>query len=514
MNFLATDKSRYVRLAYVAIAFLVALLAEFLFWQQTLGLGAFLLVLVYVAIFTTVAFATNFVHQRLALLFLIPIFILSFDLVIYANDFVRTFVPLSICVLVFLYSIFLTLKNRNSIKFYFKNIPVLNKLTLIFENWGKVIGDLFYWRKLASPNEKYKKIAIGLIISIPILLVFIMLFASADAVFQQGLDKIFSVRFNFDPINVWRAVRVMFLTLLAGSFFYVILSDEHEMKDNVKVIAPKLDHTVVTVVLSLVNILFLLFVIIQIRYLFGAGDYLQVAGITFADYARRGFFELVWVMIISAVILLVLFRSASYNDRSITVSVLKLILIAQILLIATSALRRMNLYQDEYGYTTLRLYVEWFIYFSGIMFLFLAFVIIKNSSFKRFVYTGLIFGLLAFTTVASVNVDGIISKKNVDRYLLEGKKLDFDYLVNYLSTDAIPEIAKLKGKTVERNISKEDISMRLNEVSVFLSKRKTDLIPPRNSPGVSPGIESTRWPRSLLYYPKECICNIPNKAIV
>ncbi|MFA6548239.1 MAG: hypothetical protein WCT11_04900, partial [Candidatus Magasanikbacteria bacterium] len=49
---------------------------------------------------------------------------------------------------------------------------------------------------------------------------------------------------------------------------------------------------------------------------------------------------------------------------------------------------------------------------------------------------------------------------------------------------------------------------------VSTNEEFSNLIPPRNSPGVSPGIESTRWPRSLLYYPKECICNIPNKAIV
>lgn len=479
MNFLITDKTRFVRLAYVAIAFLVALLAELLLWRDALGLGAFLLILIYVVGFTALAFVTGYAHQRLALWFLIPIFILAFDLVIYTNNLVQACLPLLLFVLLFVYSVLLTLKNSSRAKFYFKSIPLFKKISLIFKHWGSLAEDLLYWRKGMKPNEKYKKIAIGLVVSIPILIVFILLFSSADAVFQQGAEKIFSFKLNFDPTILWRIIRTILFTLLIGSFFYALLSEEHTLQDSAGPAAEKIDHTVATVVLTLVNILFLLFVVIQIRYLFGSHDYVQVANITFADYARRGFFELVWVMIFSAFLLLLFYRSASFHGKSIAVSILKLFLILQILVIAASSLTRMNLYQDEYGYTTLRLYVEWFIYFSGAMFLFLAAAIIKNLSFKKFFHVGLIFSLAAFTLVASLNMDGMISKKNIDRYLLQGKELDLNYLVNNLSIDAVPEIARLKDRFVAHEYYSSGI--RTDDVNLLLLNKKEAIMKSYNS---------------------------------
>lgn len=480
MNFITSDNSRFVRLAYVALAFLVAVLYDQLFWDKAHGLGAFLLVVFYVVGFTTLAYYTKYFKNRLALLLLIPILILAFDQMLYNNELVTGLVPFVIFVLLIIYSILLTLRNENKFIFYFKSIPVVRNVGIIFKNIATVFHDLLSWTGKEKHNEKYKQIAIGLVISIPVLLLFTLLFASADEVFGSGLEKLFSIKIDFDYLVAWRIIKIGIITFIFGAFFYSLISDSHVLKDNTKSVK-KISETIATVMLILVNILFAIFVFIQIKYLFGSHDFVISQRIVFAEYARNGFFQLVWVMIFSALLILAFYRSTSHHGKNILVSILKLILIAQVFVIAVSALKRMNLYQAEYGYTTLRLYVEWFIYFICLMFTLLAIAIIKHYTFKNFFYAGLVGGLVAFTIVASINVDGIIAKRNVERYLVENKNLDFYYLIYQLSDDAVPEIIRLNENINTAKITfvikPEDVRLdSINKSNIFTVKNDYNLM--------------------------------------
>ncbi|MDO8509585.1 MAG: DUF4173 domain-containing protein [bacterium] len=442
MNFISQNKVRFTRLLYVALAFFVAILSDLIFWDKPKGLGAFLVVAVYVVGFTMLAHYTKNIKNKWAMLLLVPVMILAFDQMLYNNDLVKM-LPFFIFLLAIAYSILLTVRNENKFVFYIKNIPMIRNLGVVFKNLISVSGDLLSWTKGTEHNEKYKQIAIGLAVSVPIIFIFTLLFAGADKVFGDALEKMISFKIDINFETIGRLVRIVVYGFLVGAFFYTLIGESHSLLDGQRKVR-RISFTVARVVLSLVNILFAIFVFIQIKYLFGSHDFVIKQGIVFAEYARNGFFQLAWVMALAGLLIAVFYRSSWYHGKNIFVSILKLILIAQIFVIAVSALKRMNLYQNEYGYTTLRLYVEWFIYFASIMFALLAAAIFKHYSFKKVFYIGLVCGVTAFTIVASINVDGVIAKKNVQRYLVQNKSLDLPYLLNTLSTDAIPEIIIFK----------------------------------------------------------------------
>jgi len=110
-------------------------------------------------------------------------------------------------------------------------------------------------------------------------------------------------------------------------------------------------------VLGSLILLFTVFIAVQYRYLFeGASLAGLVPGLTYAEYARRGFFELVVVAAFTLPLLLIadwLFVAPGRAARSIF-RVMNLMLLCLVFLVLVSAFRRMSLYQQEYGLTELR----------------------------------------------------------------------------------------------------------------------------------------------------------------
>ena len=117
-------------------------------------------------------------------------------------------------------------------------------------------------------------------------------------------------------------------------------------------------------VLGLLGLLFLAFVAVQVRYLFGGAErVVSTAGMTYAEYARRGFFELVTVTAIALPTLLLAHWLLRADDRrgERTFGILAGTLVALLFVVMASALQRMYLYVDEYGLTQLRFYVTAFV---------------------------------------------------------------------------------------------------------------------------------------------------------
>jgi hypothetical protein len=105
--------------------------------------------------------------------------------------------------------------------------------------------------------------------------------------------------------------------------------------------------------MSLLTTLFVVFVVLQISYLFGGRETIEATtGLTLADYARRGFFELIVVAGLTLAVLLVL-GATSGSQRLFRV--LAAVLIGCVLIMLASALQRLNLYIDAYGLTIDRL---------------------------------------------------------------------------------------------------------------------------------------------------------------
>jgi hypothetical protein len=193
-----------------------------------------------------------------------------------------------------------------------------------------------------------------------------------------------------------------------------------------------------SVILGLMNLLFLSFVVVQIRYFFGGAQMIQqITTLTYAEYARRGFFELVWVALLVLPILLVV-EYLLRKDNSLNIKVFRWLAggqIALLFVIMASALSRMFLYQNEYGLTELRVYTTAFMFWLATVFvLFCATVLIGKR--ERFAFTTYVSALLFIAALQFVNPDALIARVNVER-LSEGKFFDANYAAD-LSADAIP----------------------------------------------------------------------------
>ena len=206
---------------------------------------------------------------------------------------------------------------------FFLKIPFFGNAFLMFSKIGHVFHDLFVWRE--SKTQLYRKIALGILISLPLLYFFTVLFLSADAVFAESLKDIF--KFSFDENIIFRIVRILFLSVFLTCLFYVTCGQEHVLGEKV-ISIKKLDSIISSVVLFLINTLFAVFVFFQIKYLFGNAEFVLKSGKTFAEYARSGFFELVWVLVLASLVVLVVYRSLVYHRQH---SIIKLLLVISIL---------------------------------------------------------------------------------------------------------------------------------------------------------------------------------------
>lgn len=441
--------SHKMRLLFVGLAFLYGLMYDLLAYNQHIGLGFVILVNLSVLMFIAACVVTKQLKQPLALLLIIPIFLLSLSTLLYTNFLVVNFVPLFLFVLIIIFFLLLTLRNKDKVKFSFCAIPVLKHIDLPFSNWGKIYRDLF--RRTENKKGNYKKVALGIVIASPILLIFAILFANADKIFA---DMVSNITFNIPVTVPWRIFRTLGITLLASGLFYVLISPAHNLRE-IREIISKADKVIAGTVLSLLNVLFLSFVFIQIKYLFGNSNYVFVNNISYAEYARSGFFELAWVLGLVALILLVVYRLFCKKNFSKFVATTQVLLVIQTGIIAVSALKRMNLYQDMFGFTVKRLYVEWFIYFALLILLIAAVSIAVNWSFRKFLYSSIVLGLISITGVALLDVDRMIAKENVDRYL-KGKELDMNYLF-FLSHSAIPEVKRAFDSGFTLDVTQEPV---------------------------------------------------------
>ncbi|OZM83339.1 DUF4153 domain-containing protein [Pseudonocardia sp. MH-G8] len=189
--------------------------------------------------------------------------------------------------------------------------------------------------------------------------------------------------------------------------------------------------------------LFALFVGVQFATLFGSDAHVvATTGLTYAEYARSGFWQLLAVTVLALGVVLLASRFApapSAADRAWKRGLLGA-LTALTLVIVASALSRMWLYQEAYGFTTLRLLVLACELWLGACFLLVLVAVVRLHA-KPLVREMAAAGLVALLALAVLNPDRFIAAHNVTRHALTGE-LDQIYLAT-LSADAVPALLEL-----------------------------------------------------------------------
>ncbi len=300
----------------------------------------------------------------------------------------------------------------------------------------ETLGDLFASMRPRSNEERSREIVRGTLMAIVALLVFSVLFASADPIFSRILDELFV--FDVDETIFGKLLMGAFMTaFMIGAFAFSARRTHPDVAPS-PIGTRTLGRIEATILFVAIDALFAFFVFIQFSYLFGGADHLMGSGMTYAQYAREGFFQLVVVAILSYLIVSVaesrIVRSGSGHDRSF--KILSTVLVALVVAILVSAFIRLSLYESAYGWTTIRLYSHalmiWLVFASA----FLASHVLQGGARHALATRLVASAFLLLLAMNALNPDAFIAKKNIERYLAGGG-IDAWYLGS-LSSDALP----------------------------------------------------------------------------
>ena len=323
-------------------------------------------------------------------------------------------------------------------------------------------GQAWAWLREARHDRgrQFTSVLRGLAFAAPVILVFALLLGSADAVFAgyvngafDGIRRMLGIDFMSDGIAQIGAT-LIFGAIMTGAIAYGLMrrmpetaseavdsdGDPLPLTQNQEKRKPafKLSMIESGIVLGSVVLLFAAFVVVQFTYFFGGESNVGIQRLTYAQYARRGFFELVAVSTMTLGLALFLDRVTMRHDgRENTVfRGLSVLLAALTTVLVTSAAQRMWLYEEAYGFTQLRVYTHVAIVWLGVM---LGVFVLALFRLRRNVFSlGTLLVLIGYLgTLNLMNVDYYIAERNIARQA--GQELDIAFL-NTLSADAVPVI--------------------------------------------------------------------------
>ncbi|TPG13874.1 DUF4153 domain-containing protein [Pedococcus bigeumensis] len=278
------------------------------------------------------------------------------------------------------------------------------------------------------------------IFSVVLLLVFGALFASADALFASWVDAITpNITWNDLPARVVLAVFIAAGTLAAA---YVSLAPP--AVDRLQLpLRPSRRLFEWLAPVTAVNATFLLFLVAQATAMFGGHDYLRrTTGLTYADYVHQGFGQLTVATILTVTIVAWAARKATPGRaRDLALGALCLMTIV----VVVSALYRMHLYEEAYGFTRLRLLVSVFEGWLGVVVL----LVMAAGAVKArgwLVPLAVRLGAVGLLGLAVLNPDLYIAEHNLSRTDAT-TPIDYSYLAE-LSTDAAPALIDLRTAAV------------------------------------------------------------------
>lgn len=297
----------------------------------------------------------------------------------------------------------------------------------------------YFREKKGEKRTKAWYMVLGLLIAIPILAIVVGLLASADMVFRTITDQVMQyIRFD----NIFR------ICFMAGWMFlatYLILRFLCKRQFKEQVVDRRTGEPIIAITISLLlTLIYLLFSGIQIVYLF-LGQMQLPQNYTYADYAREGFFQLLFVSLLNLV--LVLFFANRFRKNRVLNIIMTVMSFCTFIMIASSALRMM-LYIQTYYMTFLRLVVLWGLAVLTLLFAGVILHIFKEK-FPLFRYSMVVVTVL-YLALSFAHPDYIIARYNVAHAAAEitpetetrfeensGIYRDYYYL-SHLSADAAP----------------------------------------------------------------------------
>ena len=430
---------------------LLSILMSILFWHREPGISVVLFVVPTLLVIYLNLKQSQKIKNKKGIYWCIPIILLSLTYFIFNNTLFQGLNIPIILALIIIMCMDMTETQLSETRFI-RN--VVSKIFKPFSNFKKVLGTVKVKEKIKEEkqNEKIvfiKKLLKSLIIAVPLLLIVISLLSEADSVFENIFHEIpnyFSKLFSsVTAIDIfWRIIWIIFNFFYISSFILMFVNEEKKQetrteKDKTQKISTFTQNTI----LVSLNLIYLIFSIIQFKYLFiNAG---KTADFDYAQYARTGFFQLMMVSLINFGIL----KIGKVEQKEKLNTILKITMIVFTLVIIISAIFRMYLYEQAYGYTYLRLFV-YFVLATEILILIPVTMNLLGKNLNTFKISLEII-VTMYVILNLINIDSIIASKNINRYLndMENKKLDLYYIMNSTGTDAIKEKIKILNQSPE-----------------------------------------------------------------
>ena len=310
-----------------------------------------------VLILTNIAlYEDNKYINKKAYFMLLPITLILISDVIVKIDESNKF--LNVFVLYILISVFLFLLVNKNYKISFNNIPLMFKL---FPD--KIICNLKYLKPKITKekNKKIVNVLLGLVIGAFISVIILILLMSADDYFEAFLSR-FEFSIDLDIGNIILYI-ISFITIFSISLNVYKNKDIKMKEESYK----KIDNTLIITVLSVINFVFVLFLISEISKI--CGNFLKLPeGYIYSGYAREGFFQLLFVTLINfSIIAFLMYKTKSASGNKIIKNLILLLIMFSIILIFNSYYR-MYLYINRFGFTVLRMQVILFLAMEIVLF--------------------------------------------------------------------------------------------------------------------------------------------------
>ncbi len=283
-------------------------------------------------------------------------------------------------------------------------------------------------------------VVLGSAAALALVSVLLPILASADALFAaatRGLTEFIQLHF---ARGLWKFFWALVLTPFLFGLLYALRHTPARAGTHTLC---TVDSALFAIILGALDVLYLLFLAVQSAGLFGGPEYLAQRGLSYAEWARSGFFQIVGVTIVNLAALMAALTFSQQEDRAWRVlRGLAATLVGESFILLVSAAWRMTLYVSAYGLSFKRLMTYWGMV---MMALFLLAALEKvwrpDRSFCRRAFP---LALAGWLVINCIPVDYLIAKNQVDRYLSgESPILSVHYLAYSLSYDTLSQLARL-----------------------------------------------------------------------
>jgi len=433
-------KNRNFAWFLIAVSLMASIIDNFLKMPMLVGGWHIVLYILLLTPLIYLIFTKKVVNSNIK--YFIPLaFIMIADMFIYSNDFVQYFLP----IIFYIFIALLYLSSMQKVKFLYQTFIPKFAIKFKFLSYLKEFISSLFSKKI--DKNIYDRVIYSILITMPFIGIFLFLFIDADSQYKELLNSLSSFKFNFD-FHYIITLPLIFLIYLS-LYIYSFLNCSNRVANSNKADA---DRLILGIFLGAINLLFVSFLALQIPFLIfdtvpiGTNIPTFAKDVNIATFAREGFFQL--MVALTLVVTIFLFISKRYKSDKLLTFLLSTLLIQSIILGIVS-LKKMHLYQELKGATVLRYYVEWFDYFLIISLILGVVFTIRKIGFYKLLNIIVVAGLLSLTVIASINIDYLVAKTNIEKFKNSPDKLDIKALKS-LSIDAVPAIETTENKLKDK----------------------------------------------------------------